>query len=158
MDFSGFSSSEDEEELGQPVIPPVPPIPPTTPIPSSKRGVSGTTQARGGNRGGGRTPSSLPAGCTFVWTETGDARYTCSCQSVYTEKKSLLRHKETCNNNLDGSSYQASCKRRKLDVSDNSESNNNETTNDVQNDDEANKVSFNEDPEGQSLLHCKYIF
>ena len=227
MNFSGFSSSEEEEDPCpaftppvpslppvsdvlsptpvpehpplplipvDPPIPPVPvdppllpvpvdphvphvsPLPPVPPTPPVRRTLSSTKvylsareelpphllhirspacgEKRGGNRGGGRTPCTLPAGCSCVHQEDGALRYICSCQDTFAEKRGLLHHHQICVN-LDRSSIPANNKRRKLDDEFDSLDN---ISHHIDNDDQTEScitVVFNEDPEGFHLLQCK---
>ena len=143
MDFSGFSSDEEERSISTLPNPPaqVPPdqsedvLQDTITDQGLPQNSNGNIKGRGGYRGGGRYNLVLPDGCELV-TRSGTESYICSCKQTFTEKKNLHRHREVCPEKSQSEQDEdvTSCKKRKL---------------------ESMLTYYNEDIEGSKLLKCK---
>ena len=102
---------------------------------------------RGGGRGGGRTPMSLPPGCSFTITETGAESFICSCESAFTKRRNLQRHYDTCSARDNSTPQTAGRKRKLVDEFDREAS--------IDDPDIPRKVFLKEDSAGVRLLQCK---
>ena len=102
---------------------------------------------RGGDRGGGRTPMSLPPGCSFTITETGAESFICSCESAFTRRRGLQRHYDTCSARDNSTPQTAGRKRKLVDEFDREAS--------IDAPDIPRKVFLKEDSAGVRLLQCK---
>ena len=102
---------------------------------------------RGGGRGGGRTPMSLPPGCSFTITETGAESFICSCESAFTKRRNLQRHYDTCSARDNSTPQTAGRKRKLVDEFDREAS--------IDDPDIPRKVFLKEDSSGVRLLQCK---
>ena len=128
-----------------------PAIPETSP--------SDSTKARGGFRlGAGRSKTPLPAGCEVFLTESGTENFVCGCEKCFADKRSLLRHYQSCTNNQP--TFRPPCKKRKFDSSVEFQA-----EVEVEHDHDTQEVHgetittacFREDPDGAKLLQCKLI-
>ena len=117
-----------------------------------------STKGKGGFRAGaGRSRASLPLGCVVFLTDSGAENFICGCEKSFADKRSLLRHYQSCATNQDQPPLQQPCKKRKLDINVESEAEVDvEHEHDTQvHGDTITTACFNEDAEGAKLLQCK---